>query len=146
MASNGVHKVISAQCFTQCSLATRDHVFVQTRPRSPTRAQVFARVLGHVHYGQPTVISRVPSPGDRWMLGYVLRGQPTVIFRVSASFCVNAWIRAPRLTDRDPESVSASFCVNARICARATDRDLESVSAIKKRGECMNMCSTDNRP
>ena len=80
------------------------------------------------------------------MLGYVIRGQPTVIFRVSASVCVNALICAPRLTDRDLESVSASSCVNAWICqCRATDRDLESVNAMKK-SECLDMCSSVNRP
>ena len=36
-------------------------------------------------------------------------GQPTVNFRVSASLSQYAWICAPRATDRDLESVSASF-------------------------------------
>ena len=44
-----------------------------------------------------------------------------------ATYCANAGICAPRATDRDLESVSASFCMNAWICARhATDRDLAS--------------------
>ena len=38
------------------------------------------------------------------MLGAVHVGQPTVLFRVSASLSQNAWICAPRLTDRDLES------------------------------------------
>ena len=59
------------------------------------------------------------------MLGYVHSGQPTVILRV---FVANAWICAQRATDRDLESVSAMKKVNAWICARhSTDRDLESV-------------------
>ena len=58
------------------------------------------------------------------MLGYAHSGQPTVILRVFA----NAWICAQRATDRDLESVSAMKKVNAWICARhSTDRDLESV-------------------
>ena len=41
-----------------------------------------------------------------------------------SDFCAHAWTRARRATDRDVESVSASFCVNAWICAaRSTDRD-----------------------
>ena len=43
------------------------------------------------------------------MLVFVHVGQPTVIFRVSAGLSQNAWICAPRATDRDQESVSASF-------------------------------------
>ena len=99
------------------------------------------------------------------MLGYVDGGQPTVILRVSASFSVNAWICPRRATDRYLESVSASFCVNAWICAarstdrdldfcvnawtcprRETDRDLQSASAIEKKGECLYMCTSSNRP
>ena len=38
------------------------------------------------------------------MLGFAHVGQPTVIFRVSASLSQNAWICAPRATDRDLES------------------------------------------
>ena len=61
---------------------------------------------------------------------------------VSASFCANAWICAARSTDRDLD-----FCVNAWTCPRrATDRDLQSASAIEKKGECLDMCTSNNRP
>ena len=64
------------------------------------------------------------------MLGYVHSGQPTVILRV---FVANAWICAQRATDRDLESVSAMKKVNAWICAcQTTDRDLESVFVKRK--------------
>ena len=44
-------------------------------------------------------------------------------------------------------STCASFSENALICARQTaDRDLESVSAMKKKGECLDRSTTDNRP
>ena len=67
------------------------------------------------------------------MLGFVHVGQPTVLFRVSSSFSEDAWICAPRATDRDLGTVSASFSVNAWTCARrSTDRDLQSFSAMKK--------------
>ena len=52
-------------------------------------------------------------------------------------FCVNAWIRTPQATDRDPES----FNVNAWMCAQATtDRDLETKS------ERLDMRTAVNRP
>ena len=34
----------------------------RTGPRSPTRVQVFARILGCVYGGQPSVILRVTAP------------------------------------------------------------------------------------
>ena len=53
---------------------------------------------------------------------------------------------APRATDRDLESVSASFSVNAWTCARlSTDRDLESAFH-QETGECLDMSSSGNRP
>ena len=52
-------------------------------------------------------------------------------------FVANAWICAPRATDRDPQS----FNVNAWICAqRAADRDLESFC------ERLDMHLSGNRP
>ena len=51
----------------------------------------------------------VSTPGDFCAHACVHGGQPTVLFRVSASLSQNAWICAPRATDRDLESVSASF-------------------------------------
>ena len=64
------------------------------------------------------------------MLGYVHGGQPTVISReFQRGEDANAWICAQRATDRDPQS----FNVNAWICAcQATDRDLESVFIKRK--------------
>ena len=63
------------------------------------------------------------------MLGYVHGGQPTVISReFQRGENVNAWICAQRATDRDLESVFVKRKVNAWIYARhSTDRDLESV-------------------
>ena len=55
--------------------------------------------------------------------------QPTMILRVSAQSerKMNAWICAPRTTDRDLQSVFPREKVNAWICAcRTTDRDLET--------------------
>ena len=61
------------------------------------------------------------------MLGFVHVGQPTVIFRVSASLSQNAWICAPRATDRDLESVFVKRKVNAWTRAQSTtNRDLET--------------------
>ena len=37
-------------------------------------------------------------------------GQPTVLFRVSASFSENAWICAPRSTDRDLQNRLKFLC------------------------------------
>ena len=54
------------------------------------------------------------------MLGYMHVGQPTVLFRDSASFSVNAWICPRQATDRDLESVSAMIRANAWICAPPT--------------------------
>ena len=72
------HKVISAQSFTQCLVATRD--------------------VSSFHHSN-----------------------------MCASFCPNAWVCAPRATNRDLESVFARRKVNAWICAcQATDRDLET--------------------
>ena len=79
------------------------------------------------------------------MLGFVHVGQPTVLFRVSASFSEDAWICAPRATDRDLETVSASFSVNAWTCARrSTDRDLESQRAFFVR--MLGYVLSGNRP
>ena len=48
-------------------------------------------------------------------------------------FVANAWICAQRATDRDIESVSARRKVNAWICTcQSTDRDLESVLVKRK--------------
>ena len=41
--------------------------------------QVFVRMSGNEHGRQPTVILRVPAPGEWRMLGCVHEGQPTVI-------------------------------------------------------------------
>ena len=51
-----------------------------------------------------------------------------------ASCCANAWTCAPRATDHDLESVSARRQVNASICARrATDHEPASVLPDKRR-------------
>ena len=49
-----------------------------------------------------------------------------------ASFCANAWTRACQATDRDPESVRAVKKVNAWI-RLTTDRDPASVIPDKKK-------------
>ena len=80
---SGGHKVISAQCpecqsdvisnkrgcgsLVKAQASARVDVrtaavFLQCEPRSPTRVQVFVRMLGHVHDGQPTVNLTVPTP------------------------------------------------------------------------------------
>ena len=72
---------------------------------------------------QPTVIFRASASFVLRMLGHVHVGQPTVILRVSARFS----------------------CACLDMCsARATDRDLESVSSCFS-CECLDM-SSGNRP
>ena len=61
------------------------------------------------------------------------------------SFCTNAWTRARRATDRDLESVSAVEKMNAWICALlTTDRDLESSNTMK-RVNALDVCIIGNR-
>ena len=57
-----------------------------TAGNRPWSSEFFLRMLGNVHSGQPTVISRVSSSREKWMLGYVLVIQPTVILRVSSTW------------------------------------------------------------
>ena len=58
----------------------------------------------------------------------------TMESNASASFCANAWTRAGQATDRDLESVRAVRKMNAWICALlTTDRDPASVIPDKKR-------------
>ena len=77
-------------------------------------------------------------PHHTRLLGFVHGGQPTVIFR---SFCANAWLCARRATDRDLESVSATKKVNAWLNApRITDGDPASVIVDK----IWNICNFRN--
>ena len=120
-------------------------------------------MLGHVHGGQPTVTLRVLFTSRKvnaWICArrstdrdlesqreffcecLDMSSTDRDLERVSASFCVNAWIYAARSTDCDPD-----FYVKVWTCPhQATDRDLQSASAIEKKGECLDMCTSNNRP
>ena len=65
------------------------------------------------HTRQPTVISRVSSSREKWMLGYVLTSQPTVILREFQCECLDVC-----LSDNRPWSWDEK--VNAWICANVT--------------------------
>ena len=68
--------------------------------------------------------------------------QPTAILRVFARSKVNAWICAPRSTDRDLQS-RRKFCADAWTLAReTTDHDLESVNDMRN-GECLDNCTAE---
>ena len=100
------------------------------------------------HTRQRTVILRVSSSREKWMLGYVHSGQPTVILRVfyeCLDMCspVNRpWSRECLRQEKSEcldmctagkQPWSWEFFMNAWMCAhQSTDRDLESVFVKRK--------------
>ena len=56
----------------------------------------------------------------------------TMESNMSASFCVHAWTRARRATDRDLESKRSEKANAWTRARRATDRDLESFNVARK--------------
>ena len=96
--------VLVYQCFTQCLVVTREDLsslqfFLPRGPRSSTRVQVFVHAAIRVRRATDRDLESQCQKNANALIR--ARRQPTAIMRGSASFCVSAWICAPRATDRD---------------------------------------------